>query len=118
MTTRHRQLNLIIQRVPIVPGNPFDPFNSGPTEGAPVKVWARRQDSPVRSELEAGTGQLIALNESTYTVRQTAEAWAIGDTIIDEGGQRRQVKGVAQLQQHGGMDGRMLQLLVEGYGGL
>ena len=39
MTTRHRQLNLIIQRVPIVPGNPFDPFNSGPTEGAPVKVW-------------------------------------------------------------------------------
>ena len=63
MTTRHRQLNLIIQRVPIVPGNPFDPFNSGPTEGAPVQVWARRQDSPVRSELEAGTGQLIALNE-------------------------------------------------------
>ena len=34
MTTRHRQLNLIIQRVPIVPGNPFDPFGSGPTEGA------------------------------------------------------------------------------------
>ena len=118
MTTRHRQLNLIIQRVPIVPGNPFDPFNSGPTEGAPVKVWARRQDSPVRSELEAGTGQLITLNESTYTVRQTTEAWAIGDTIIDEDGQRRQVKGVAQLQQHGGMDGRMLQLLVEGHGGL
>ena len=39
MTTRHRQLNLIIQRVPILPGNPFDPFGSGPTEGAPVKVW-------------------------------------------------------------------------------
>ena len=51
-------------------------------------------------------------------MRQTTEAWAIGDTIIDEGGARRQVKGVAQLQQHGGMDGRMLQLLVEGHGGL
>ena len=118
MTTRHRQLNIIVQRVPIVPGNPFDPFGSGPTEGTPVKLWARREDSPVRNEVEAGTGQLFAVNESRYTVRQEAAAWAIGDTIIDEDGQRRQVKGVAQLQQHGGMDGRMLQLLVEGYGGL
>ena len=118
MTTRHRQLNLIIQRVPIVPGNPFDPFNSGPTEGAPVKVWARREDSPVRNEVEAGTGQLFALNESRYTVRQEPSPWAIGDIIIDEGGQRRQVKGVAQLQQHGALHGRMVQLLVEGHGGL
>ena len=105
MTTRHRQLNLIIQRVPIVPGNPFD------GRGARIRA--------VRNEVEAGTGQLFAVNESRYTVRQEpAEAWAIGDTIIDEDGQRRQVKGVAQLQQHGGMDGRMLQLLVEGHGGL
>ena len=118
MTTRHRQLNIILQRVPIVPGNPFDPFNSGPTEGPPVKVWARREDSAPRNEVEAGTGQLFAVNESRYTVRQEASAWAIGDAIIDEGGQRRQVKGVAQLQQHGGMDGRMVQLLVEGHGGL
>ena len=51
-------------------------------------------------------------------MRQTAEAWAIGDTIIDEGGARRQVKGVAQLQQHAEIEGRMLQLLVEGHGGL
>ena len=119
MTTRHRQLNLIIQRVPIVQGNPFDPFGGGPTEGTPVKVWARREDSQPRNEVEAGTGQFFAANESRYTVRAlTASPWAIGDTIIDEDGQRRQVKGVAQLQQHGEMDGRMVQLLVEGHGGL
>ena len=67
LTTRHRQLNIIIQRVPIVPGNPFDPFNSGPSEGAPAKVWARREDSAVRNEVEAGTGQLFAVNESPGT---------------------------------------------------
>ena len=103
MTTRHRQLNLIIQRVPSIPGNPFDPFNSGPTEGAPVKVWARRQDSPVRSELEAGTGQLIALNESPPTPCGRQPRRGLSETPSStRDGARRQVKGVAQLQQHGG----------------
>ena len=119
MTAYHRQLNLIIQRVSIDAGNPFDPFGSTPTETT-SRVWARREDSQPRNEVEAGTGQFFAVNESPAipSGRSLRVPWAIGDIIIDEAGQRRQVKGVAQLQQHGGMDGRMVQLLVEGHGGL
>ena len=51
-------------------------------------------------------------------MRQDAAPWTIGDYIVDESGNRRRVVGVGHLQQHADMHGRMVQLLVEGYGGL
>ena len=39
MTTRHRQLNLIIQRVFITDSDPFDTFNNVQTETT-ERVWA------------------------------------------------------------------------------
>ena len=115
--TTHRQLNLLIQRVHVTQSDPFDTFGSTTTETT-SRHWARREDSQVRNEIEAETGRYFGLNESRYTVRQETPAWGIGDIIIDESARRRRVTGVAQLQQHGGMDGRMVQLLVEGHGGL
>ena len=53
MTTRHRQLNLVIARVQVQPVDPFDTFsNPVPTETT-SKVWARREDSQVRNEIES-----------------------------------------------------------------
>ena len=117
MTTRHRQLNLIIQRVFITDSDPFDTFNNVQTETT-ERVWARREDSVPRNEIEADTGALFPVNESRYFVRQATPAWNMGDIIVDEAGRRRRVTGAALAQQHGEMDGRMIQLLVEGYGGL
>jgi len=116
MTTR-RQLNILIQRVRVDEGNPFDSFGSTPTETT-TDIWARREDTQPRNEIQAGSDQVFAVNESRYTVRQTTPAWAIGDFIVDKEGQRRRVIGVSHLQQHSDKDGRMVQLLVEGYGGL
>ena len=119
MTTARRQLNIIIERVQTEEGNPFDPFNAGQPTETTSKVWARREDSQPRNEIEGDRGQLVAVNESRYNVRQLqGQPWTIGDFINDEAGRRRRVVGVSELQQHGGMDGRMVQLLVEGYGGL
>ena len=47
-------------------------------------------------------------------MRQDAAPWTIGDYIMDEAGNRRRVVGVGHLQQHADMQGRMVQLLVEG----
>ena len=119
MTTRHRQLNIVIQRVQTDTGNPFDPFNAGQPTETVSRVWARREDSPVRNEVQGDRDELVAVNESRYTVRQLlSQPWAIGDFIVDEAGRRRRVTGVSQMQQHGEQDGRMVVLLVEGYGGL
>ena len=77
MTTRHRQLNLIIQRVFITDSDPFDTFNNVQTETT-ERVWARREDSAPRNEIEADTGALFPVNESRYFVRQATPAWNMG----------------------------------------
>ena len=66
MTTRHRQLNIVIQRVQTDTGNPFDPFNAGQPTETVSRVWARREDSPVRNEVQGDRDELVAVNEPLH----------------------------------------------------
>lgn len=82
-------------------GGTADVFITLPLGGTPspvtttVQVWATRRDFLGRDFVTAVDSSLISISDSRFLVRNLGHPWEVGDTLTDEYGDVRTVRGVA-----------------------
>ena len=96
------------------PSPGVDPYNS-PIPGpiTTVKVWAARQDFLGRDFVTSQPGGLLSISDSRFIVRAGGIGWQEGDTITDDAGDVRHIRGVSEYPAG---RGRFLELLARHIG--
>ena len=91
-----------------------DPYNSPiPGPVTTVKVWSARMDYQGKDFVTSQPGGLQSISDTRFVVRAGGIGWQEGDTIIDDAGDVRHIRGVSEYPAG---RGRFLELLARRIG--